>query len=55
MGDNALPHLYPLMTQEERLAKLRALQGIWDHYPIDPLQELENIRQEWEHDVPEQP
>lgn len=50
-----LPHLYPLMAKDERLAKLRALQGLWENSPSDPIKELEEIRQGWERDLPQQP
>lgn len=44
--------LYPLLKTRDRLSVWQKIRGLWqDRWP-DPIQELEEIRSEWERDLP---
>lgn len=44
-----VPEIYPLMTPEKRLKKLREIKGLWGK---KSLKELKKIRKEWDRKLP---
>jgi hypothetical protein len=44
------PHLF--VTGEARLALWRKLRGMWKDRKINPAEELERIRDEWDRNLP---
>jgi hypothetical protein len=46
------PAIYPLLSSEERLKRLRDIQGIWQNGRRDPIEELEEMRKEWDRELP---
>jgi hypothetical protein len=44
------PHLF--VTGEARLALWRKLRGMWKDRPSNPIEELEQIRDEWDRPLP---
>lgn len=44
------PHLF--VTGEARLALWRKLRGMWKDRKINPIEELERIRDEWDRNLP---
>ncbi len=46
------PATPPLLEPEERLKLWRRFKGIWESRVPDPVEDLRNIRNEWDRDVP---
>ena len=44
------PHLF--VTGEARLALWRKLRGMWKDRKVNPIEELERLREEWDRNLP---
>jgi hypothetical protein len=42
----------PLLTPEERLKLWKRFKGMWKDHTPDPIEELEQMRKEWDRDFP---
>jgi hypothetical protein len=45
------PKIYPLMSVEERLRRLRQIRGMWKDRKPDPIEELKEIRKGWDRKI----